>query len=62
RWGALAKMNVARRDFACAKVDGTIYAAGGFGSSDNSLSSVEAYDPQQNRWTLIDGLRRPRWG
>ncbi|KAM3367047.1 hypothetical protein ACQJBY_015986 [Aegilops geniculata] len=62
RWGALAKMNVARRDFACAEVDGAIYAAGGFGCNGNSLSSVEAYDPQQNRWRLIDGLRRPRWG
>lgn len=62
RWGALAKMNVARRDFACAEVNGVIYVAGGFGSHGNSLSSVEAYDPQQNKWTLIESLRRPRWG
>ena len=55
-------MNFARRDFACTDVNGIIYVAGGFGSGGNSLSIVEAYDPQQNRWTLIDNLRRPRWG
>jgi N-acetylneuraminic acid mutarotase len=55
-------MNFARRDFACTEVNGIIYVAGGFGSGGDDLSSVEAYDPQQNRWTLIDNLRRPRWG
>ncbi|KAM0831856.1 hypothetical protein ACQ4PT_065261 [Festuca glaucescens] len=61
-WGALARLNFARRDFACTKVNSIIYVAGGFGSGGNSLSSVEAYDPQKNRWTLIDNLRRPRSG
>lgn len=55
-------MNVARRDFACANVKGVIYVAGGLGLAGNSLSSVEAYNPQQNKWTLIESLRRPRWG
>ncbi|XP_066346613.1 F-box/kelch-repeat protein At1g67480-like [Miscanthus floridulus] len=62
RWTAFAKMNVARRDFACAEVKGVIYVAGGFGLAGDSLSSVEAYNPQQNKWTLIESLRRPRWG
>ena len=62
RWTALSKMNVARCDFACAEVNGVIYVAGGFGPSGDSLSSVEVYDPEQNKWTLIGGLRRPRWG
>ncbi|PUZ46782.1 hypothetical protein GQ55_7G109900 [Panicum hallii var. hallii] len=62
RWTALAKMNVARRDFACAEVNGVIYAAGGFGPDGDSLCSVEAYNPQQNKWILIQSLRRPRWG
>ncbi|KAL6885945.1 hypothetical protein ACP4OV_010206 [Aristida adscensionis] len=62
RWSTLAKMNVARRDFACAEVNGTIYVAGGIGRAGESLSSVEAYNPQQNTWTLIESLRRPRWG
>ena len=55
-------MNIARRDFACAEVNGVIYVAGGFGPAGDSLTSVEAYNPQLNRWTLIESLRRPRWG
>lgn len=62
RWTLLAKMNVARCDFACAEVNGVIYVAGGFGPNGDNLSSVEVYDPEQNRWTLIESLRRPRWG
>ncbi|KAG0525402.1 hypothetical protein BDA96_06G053500 [Sorghum bicolor] len=62
RWTALAKLNVARHDFACAEVKGVIYVAGGLGLAGVSLNSVEAYNPQQNKWTLIKSLRRPRWG
>nr|CAB3484274.1 unnamed protein product [Digitaria exilis] len=62
RWTVLAKMNIARRDFACAEVNGVIYVAGGFGPHGDSLSSVEAYIPAQNKWILIQSLRRPRWG
>ncbi|KAH7683141.1 F-box domain-containing protein [Dioscorea alata] len=62
RWSMLSKMNVARYDFACAEVNGVIYVVGGYGSSGNSLSSVEVYDPDKNEWTLIESLRRPRWG
>uniref|UniRef100_A0A0E0K044 Acyl-[acyl-carrier-protein] desaturase n=1 Tax=Oryza punctata TaxID=4537 RepID=A0A0E0K044_ORYPU len=62
RWVELSKMNVARCDFACAEVNGMIYVAGGFGPNGDSLSSVEVYDAEQNKWTLIESLRRPRWG
>ncbi|XP_078156383.1 galactose oxidase/kelch repeat superfamily protein [Carex rostrata] len=62
RWTILAKMNVARYDFACAEVDGLVYAVGGFGSDGDSLSSTEVYDPDTNQWTLVKSLRRPRWG
>jgi N-acetylneuraminic acid mutarotase len=55
-------MNVARYDFACAEVNGKVYAAGGYGMDGDSLSSVEMYDPDTNTWTMIDSLRRPRWG
>ncbi|XP_008788862.2 F-box/kelch-repeat protein At1g67480-like [Phoenix dactylifera] len=61
-WSMLAKMNVARYDFACAEVNGLIYAVGGYGSDGESLSSAEVYDPDKNEWTLIESLRRPRWG
>ncbi|XP_077229469.1 F-box/kelch-repeat protein At1g67480-like [Tasmannia lanceolata] len=62
RWSMLAKMNVARYDFACAEVGGVVYAVGGFGADGESLSSAEVYDPNKNEWTLIESLRRPRWG
>ncbi|XP_077250307.1 F-box/kelch-repeat protein At1g67480-like [Tasmannia lanceolata] len=62
RWSMLAKMNVARYDFACAEVGGVVYAVGGFGADSESLSSAEMYDPDTNKWTLVESLRRPRWG
>lgn len=55
-------MNVARYDFACAEVNGMIYVVGGCGSNGESLSSAEVYDPEKNEWTLIESIRRPRWG
>ncbi|KAF9603018.1 hypothetical protein IFM89_033645 [Coptis chinensis] len=61
-WSTLATMNVARYDFACAEVNGMVYAVGGYGSNGESLSSAEVYDPENNEWTLIESLRRPRWG
>ncbi|KAL5973037.1 hypothetical protein ACLOJK_039844 [Asimina triloba] len=61
-WGMLGKMNVARYDFACAEVDGMVYAVGGYGADGQSLSCAEVYDPEKNAWTLIESLRRPRWG
>ncbi|KAI5573017.1 hypothetical protein BDE02_10G050700 [Populus trichocarpa] len=61
-WSKLSSMNVARYDFACAEVNGKVYAAGGYGTDRDSLSSVEMYDPETDRWTLTESLRRPRWG
>lgn len=62
RWSMLAKMKVARHDFACTEVNGMIYAVGGYGSDGESLSIAEVYDPNMNEWTLIENLRRPRYG
>ncbi|PKI77008.1 hypothetical protein CRG98_002511 [Punica granatum] len=61
-WSRLANMNVARYDFACAAVNGKVYAVGGYGIEGDSLSSAEVYDPDTDKWTLIESLRRPRWG
>ncbi|KAJ4834053.1 hypothetical protein Tsubulata_017217 [Turnera subulata] len=61
-WTKLSEMNVARYDFACAEVNGKVYAVGGFGADGDGLSSVEMYDPETQKWTLMDSLRRPRWG
>ncbi|KAG0461131.1 hypothetical protein HPP92_021428 [Vanilla planifolia] len=62
RWCSLAKMNVARYDFACTEVKGMIYAIGGYGSDGESLSDAEVYDPERNAWSRIESLRRPRYG
>lgn len=61
-WNKLAEMNVARFDFACAEVNGVVYVVGGYGDDGDSLSSAEVYNPEKNEWTLIESLRRPRWG
>ncbi|KAG6525483.1 F-box/kelch-repeat protein At1g67480-like [Zingiber officinale] len=62
RWSSLAKMNVARYNFACTEVNGLIYVVGGVGSNGEILSSVEVYHPGKNIWSLVESLRRPRWG
>ncbi|GAB2280622.1 hypothetical protein Dimus_015249 [Dionaea muscipula] len=61
-WSKLASMNVARYDFACAEVNGLVYAVGGYGLDGESLSSAEVYNADTNKWSLIESLRRPRWG
>ncbi|XP_004504453.1 F-box/kelch-repeat protein At1g67480 [Cicer arietinum] len=61
-WSRLSNMNVSRYDFACAEVNGLVYAVGGYGEAGDSLSSAEVYDPDTNKWTLIESIRRPRWG
>ncbi|XP_010105794.2 F-box/kelch-repeat protein At1g67480 [Morus notabilis] len=61
-WSKLADMNIARYDFACAEVNGMVYAVGGYGMDGDSLCSVEVYNPEKNKWELIESLRRPRWG
>ncbi|XP_019464354.1 PREDICTED: F-box/kelch-repeat protein At1g67480-like [Lupinus angustifolius] len=61
-WSRLSNMNVARYDFACAEVNGLVYAVGGYGVDGNSLASAEVYDPDTDKWTLIESLRRPRYG
>lgn len=55
-------MNVARYDFACTEVNGLVYVVGGYGIEGENLSSAEVYDPDSDKWTLIESLRRPRWG
>ncbi|GAB4840595.1 hypothetical protein Ancab_021367 [Ancistrocladus abbreviatus] len=61
-WSKFASMNVARYDFACAEVNGMVYVVGGYGVDGESLSSAEVYNPDTNKWTLIESLRHPRWG
>ncbi|XP_030542023.1 F-box/kelch-repeat protein At1g67480-like [Rhodamnia argentea] len=61
-WSKLRNMNEARCSFACAEVNGMVYAVGGYGADGNIIGSAEAYDPNTGKWTLIESLRLPRWG
>ncbi|KAK4399614.1 F-box/kelch-repeat protein [Sesamum angolense] len=61
-WSKLASMNVGHYDFACAEVNGLIYATAGCGADGESLSGAEVYDPESDKWTVIETQRRPRWG
>ena len=42
------------------ELHGCLYVVGGF--DDNSLSSVERYDPQSNKWDHVAALTTPRGG
>ncbi|CAM8916081.1 unnamed protein product [Rhodiola kirilowii] len=61
-WCKLANMNTPRHDFACAEVNGVVYAVGGYGVEAESLSSAEMYDPETDSWTPVESMRRSRWG
>ena len=61
-WSKLEDLNVARYVFARAEVNGVVYVVGGYGIEGESLFTVEMYDPDTDKWTLIESLRRPRWG
>ena len=41
-----------------AVVGGKLYAAGGDDSEGSEQRSVEAYDPQQNRWEAVASMAR----
>lgn len=46
---------------ACLGPDGFIYAIGGYGGGDNSsLSSVERFNPETQKWELIAPLKEAR--
>lgn len=61
-WCKLANMNTPRHDFACAEVNGVVYAVGGYGVEAEGLSSAEMYNPDTNTWTIVASMRRSRWG
>ena len=48
-------MSTEREDVMVAAVQGKLYAAGG-DNNVHALDSVEAYDPQQNRWEALAAM------
>jgi hypothetical protein len=49
-WEELAPMAIARKNVSASVFNGEIYVFGGLDSANNSLSSVEIYDPLANSW------------
>ena len=52
RWEYAAPMNVARYSFVLVALAGKLWALGGINDK-GKLSSIEAYDPVKNFWSLI---------
>lgn len=64
KWTPLASMSTVRRAFQTEVVDDKIYAIGGFNTYnldlDNELSSVEVYDPSNDKWTPMASMSKKR--
>mmetsp|Transcript_77000 Transcript_77000/g.238478 ORF Transcript_77000/g.238478 Transcript_77000/m.238478 type:complete len:600 (-) Transcript_77000:133-1932(-) len=58
-WMAGADLNVPRRNCASARLDGRIYAMGGFDGT-QILSHVEAFDPRMKNWMPLEPMTTPR--
>jgi N-acetylneuraminic acid mutarotase len=58
-WIPLAPMRFARGGHALIATAGKLYAIGGNTAAGN-LSSVEAYNPTSNTWTVVGSLPQPR--
>jgi len=62
-WDAVAPMPTARGFLAAGVVDGKLYALGGStlsGDDDNSVATVERYDPNTGEWTNMDPMPTAR--
>jgi len=53
-------MNCARQGLCAVVLDGNILAIGGRGVDDTFLRTVERYEPQQDRWILVDSMVKRR--
>ncbi len=63
QWLPATSMNVARTDFASVLTpDGKVLAIGGWNENNNSMTSVERYDPVADTWTQIGHLNYGRQG
>jgi len=53
-------MSVPRFAFTLSALGGKLYAAGGRALEGQPQASVEAYDPQQDRWEAVAPMTEPR--
>ncbi|CAG7836809.1 unnamed protein product [Allacma fusca] len=69
RWEAIDYLNRARHNYGAGVIDDKIYACGGYGAEDAKetssmgiLSTVECYDPKEDKWTLVSSMMFERHG
>ena len=55
-WSTVASLSTARQRLAAAEAGGLVYAIGGRDSGDNTLASVEEYDPETDTWSTVASL------
>ena len=62
KWSEVARMPTARGSLAAGVVDGKLYALGGSDDEDNTLDTVEVYDPATDRWDAVAPMPTARCG
>jgi N-acetylneuraminic acid mutarotase len=60
RWVPLAPLAAGpRQELPAVELGGQIYAIGGFDALSRTVATVEAFDPQQNRWRRVADVPQP---
>ncbi|TNN19307.1 Ring canal kelch isoform 2 [Schistosoma japonicum] len=62
KWFTGQNLNTGRSWYSLSECDNVIYAVGGVGEDDQTLSSVEMLDPRVNKWQTCSSMLRPRFG
>jgi N-acetylneuraminic acid mutarotase len=66
KWTSVAPLNTARCNHGLVFLEGKLYAVGGTGHSishamiSETLSTVECYDPLEDKWTFVAPMSQPR--
>ncbi|MEU7843242.1 S8 family serine peptidase [Micromonospora sp. NPDC049114] len=58
-WAALPDLPTARAKPVAAAVGGKVYVLGGWGVDDNTVASVDVFDPATERWSTVAGATNP---
>ncbi|KAK6009475.1 kelch repeat protein [Ostertagia ostertagi] len=62
KWEYVCPMSTQRKYLGTAVIDDCLYAVGGRDGSNCPLSSVEKYDPRNNKWTPLAPMNNARSG
>mmetsp|Transcript_6563 Transcript_6563/g.5899 ORF Transcript_6563/g.5899 Transcript_6563/m.5899 type:complete len:264 (+) Transcript_6563:570-1361(+) len=53
-WEKIADLNLPRALFSCIIYDGVLHVLGGYVGGQKRTRTIEKYDPEQNKWTLLN--------